>query len=186
MWSCTRAWAWRQQGCCSYPWGRESMASSHPTSSSSDLDFLSWVTSTDGYSDGFTSQTFNVLHYAGIAVTFVWILTLALTPVCQRCLSLISSYFKLLNIKNWSFSDMASPPDSPPWSPRRKTTFLPVNPPSRGQSLPTERIHLSEERHIYRSHILLNKFVQNSFKWTFPTYTRFLRLSVRPSECINL
>ena len=79
---------------------------------------------------------------------------------------------------NWFFSDMASPPDSPPWSPRRKTTFLPVNPPSRGQSLRTEQIHLSEERHIYRSHILLNKSVQNSFKWTFPTYTRFLRLSV--------
>ena len=75
------------------------MASSHPTSSSWDLHFLSWVTSTDGHFDGFTSQTFNVLHCAGIAVTFVWILTLALTPVCQRCLSLISSYFHILYIK---------------------------------------------------------------------------------------
>ena len=46
--SSTRAWAWRQRGCCWYRWGPEIMDSSHPTFSSLALDCLFWVKTTQG------------------------------------------------------------------------------------------------------------------------------------------
>ena len=46
--SSTRAWAWRQRGCCWYRWGPEIMDSSHPTFSSLAPDCLFWVKTTQG------------------------------------------------------------------------------------------------------------------------------------------
>ena len=60
------------------------------------------------------------------------------------------------NLKIGLFSDTEYPRASPLWSPRRRTTFPPVNPPSPGQSLQTEYILVNKYYQYYSSQIYIH------------------------------
>ena len=58
-----------------------------------------------------------------------------------------------------NLSGMEYPPAFPLWSPKRRTTFLPVNPPSPGQSLQTEDISICRIYSLQRIQIFISAII---------------------------